>query len=207
MSPSPRRSRSRERVVPVAKTLTQFATDIHAYLGKGKVKQARKALDLDEYRQHHWTGTFADYLDLVEGSPRVARTAFERLYDMILAAGSREYVDNKKRIKHYNFFDDPQHNGRDGIFGLELTERKNALHNIVVIQLIKLLNCHQFREGIQLLHAARVAQIDHRKQLAAANKRESLRQQEQIDSINRFLMRERARIGIGEAACWKVSDM
>ena len=29
----------------MAKTLAQFKTDIHGYLGKGKVKQARRTLD------------------------------------------------------------------------------------------------------------------------------------------------------------------
>ena len=88
--------------------------------GESIISQAREALDLEEYRQQHWTGSFAEYLDLVRSDPRVARTAFERIYDMVLAAGSREYLDNKKKIIHYNFFDDPRNGGRDSIYGLDI---------------------------------------------------------------------------------------
>jgi len=88
--------------------------------GETIITKARESLNLEEYRQLHWTGSFAEYLDLVRRSPRVARSAFERLYDMILASGTREYVDNKKQIIHYNFFDDVNHGGRDAIYGLDI---------------------------------------------------------------------------------------
>ena len=78
----------------------------------------------------------------------------------------------------------------DRIFGFEFTERKEAFHDVVIVSLFQLLDRDQFRHRIQLLHAAGIAQIDHRQQLAAANDGESLRQQKQIDSIDRFLMRE-----------------
>jgi serine protein kinase len=72
------------------------------------------------YREHHWTGTFQDYLKLVMDDPRVTRTAFQRVYDMILSYGSEDYVEFKKTITRYKFFDDPINNGRDAIFGLEI---------------------------------------------------------------------------------------
>jgi serine protein kinase len=84
------------------------------------INKAREALDLEQYRQQHWTGSFAEYLDLARQNPMVTRAAFERIYDMILAAGSRPYVDNKKKVIHYNFFDDPANGGRDAIFGLDI---------------------------------------------------------------------------------------
>jgi serine protein kinase len=88
--------------------------------GEAIISKAREALDLDEYREQHWTGAFVEYLDLVRENRRVTRSAFERIYDMILAAGTREYVDNKKKIIHYSFFDDVLNNSRDSIYGLDI---------------------------------------------------------------------------------------
>jgi serine protein kinase len=88
--------------------------------GESIISRARQALDLESYREQHWTGTFAEYLDIVRRRPKVSRTAFERIYDMILEGGTREYVDNKKKIIHYNFFDDPVDDGRDAIYGLDI---------------------------------------------------------------------------------------
>ena len=60
------------------------------------------------------------YLDLVKRNPKATRSAFERMYDMILAAGTTEYIDNKKKIVHYNFFDDTIGEGHDAIYGLDI---------------------------------------------------------------------------------------
>ncbi len=76
--------------------------------------------DYKAYEDLHWQGSFEDYLELVRKNPRVARTAHERIYDMILGHGTEEYVDNKKKIVHYRFFDDEQNEGADAIFGLDI---------------------------------------------------------------------------------------
>ena len=76
--------------------------------------------DFKRYEDLHWSGTFEEYLDLVRENPRIARTAHERLYDMLISHGTEEYVDNKKKIIHYRFFDDEVHGGRDAIFGLDI---------------------------------------------------------------------------------------
>jgi len=89
-------------------------------VGESIIAKAKEALDLDEYRQLNWTGTFPEYLDIVRREPQVARSAFERMYDMILSFGVREYVDSKKQVVHYDFFDDPLNRGRDSIFGLDI---------------------------------------------------------------------------------------
>jgi serine protein kinase len=88
--------------------------------GEQVITRARQALDLAGYRDQNWTGTFAQYLEIVQREPRVARAAFERIYDMILSHGSREYVDNKKKITHHNFFDDESHRGEDAVYGLDI---------------------------------------------------------------------------------------
>ena len=74
----------------------------------------------EQYRDLHWEGTFEDYLSIVRQRPEVTRNAFQRLYDMILAAGFEEYVDNKKKLVHYHFFRDETGGGRDAVFGLDI---------------------------------------------------------------------------------------
>jgi serine protein kinase len=50
---------------------------------------------------------------------------------MILSYGFEEGVDLKKKIVHYNFYDDPIENGRDAVFGLEIPLMKlvNIFHS------------------------------------------------------------------------------
>jgi serine protein kinase len=61
--------------------------------------------------------TFAEYMDRVYDNPKLIRTAYQILYDMILSEGSHEFERYKKKLVHYNFFDDPE----SPIFGLEET--------------------------------------------------------------------------------------
>jgi serine protein kinase len=77
--------------------------------------------NLDDYQKKHWTGLFTDYLDAVRADPRITRTAYQRLYDMIVGHGTEEIVVNKEKVIRYKFFDDPENNGQDAIFGLERT--------------------------------------------------------------------------------------
>ena len=102
--------------------------------------------DIKRYEDLHWSGTFEEYLELVRGNPRVTRTAHERVYDLIMSHGTEEYVDNKKKIVHYRFFDDESHGGRDAIFGLD----------IPLMRLVNVLKAAAMRYGtekrILLLH-------------------------------------------------------
>jgi serine protein kinase len=75
--------------------------------------------DASSFKDLHWEGSFADYLEIVKDDPAVARTAFQRLYDMIVSYGSEEYSRNRETLVHYNFFDDPFEDGRDAVFGLD----------------------------------------------------------------------------------------
>ncbi len=76
--------------------------------------------DREEYRELNWTGTFGDYLNIVKEDPRVLRTAYQRMYDMILERGVDVYMDQKKEIKRYMFFTDEENNGPDAIFGIDI---------------------------------------------------------------------------------------
>src|SRR5262249_8565212 len=60
----------------------------------------------DAYRQEHWQGTFAEYLDIVRQHPDVTRSAHQRIYDMIMSYGTYE-VDEGRRdgLLRYKFFD------------------------------------------------------------------------------------------------------
>jgi serine protein kinase len=39
---------------------------------------------------------------------------------MVVSYGREEYIDSKKKVVHYQFFDDPFENGRDAIYGLDV---------------------------------------------------------------------------------------
>ncbi|MEW5721860.1 MAG: serine protein kinase [Thermodesulfobacteriota bacterium] len=71
------------------------------------------------YRELHWEGTMADYLEIVSQRPEVLRNAFQRVYDMILSHGCEEIIENKEKIIKYRFFEDLDHQGEDAVYGLE----------------------------------------------------------------------------------------
>ena len=77
--------------------------------------------NLAEYQKKHWQGTFTDYLEIVLSTPKVARNAYQRVYDMVIGRGTDEVIVNKEKIARYKFFDDLPNEGQDAIFGLERT--------------------------------------------------------------------------------------
>ena len=76
--------------------------------------------DSKTYAELNWEGSFEEYLNLVRENPKVTRTAFQRIYDMILSHGKTEYIDNKKKLIRYHFFSDEKFGGKDAIFGLDV---------------------------------------------------------------------------------------
>ena len=89
--------------------------------GSDLIAQIAGRQNLADYQKKHWHGTFAEYLDIVRTNPKVTRTAYQRVYDMILAHGTEEVVVNKEKLVRYKFFDDPVGQGQDAIFGLDRT--------------------------------------------------------------------------------------
>ncbi|MBA4066063.1 MAG: serine protein kinase [Isosphaera sp.] len=79
----------------------------------------RSRLDTTEYKKLHWEGSFADYLNTVLETPGVTRTAYQRLYDMILSHGTDDVYENKDRVTRFKFFTDFATRHGDGIYGLD----------------------------------------------------------------------------------------
>src|SRR4051794_1004289 len=76
--------------------------------------------DRKQYQELNWSGSFGEYLELVGRNPRVTRSAFQRIYDMIMSYGADEFIDAKKRLIRYKFFADPSIDEADAIYGLEV---------------------------------------------------------------------------------------
>jgi len=87
--------------------------------GQDIISLVAQRQDLDQFRKKNWTGTFAEYIDLVRQNPGATRNAFQRVYDMIMSYGTETYTVAREQKTHYRFFDDPDNNGADAIFGLE----------------------------------------------------------------------------------------
>ncbi len=80
--------------------------------------------DLSKHKKFNWEGGFQDYIEMVREKPEITRNAFQRLHDLIVSFGIEEYVEFKKNIVSYNFFKDPIDNGKDAVFGLDVSLMK-----------------------------------------------------------------------------------
>ncbi len=85
--------------------------------GKEFLSKISSSQDVEQFRQENWQGSFSEYLDLAKSKPGIARTAYQRMYDMIIQEGSYS-VESSKDLIRYKFFDDPHNAGEDAIFGL-----------------------------------------------------------------------------------------
>jgi serine protein kinase len=68
------------------------------------------------FKELNWTGSFDDYIKIINKSPRTPRNAYQRLYDMIMSHGTIEYEYCKKKYTKYNFFESGEN---ISIYGLE----------------------------------------------------------------------------------------
>ncbi len=87
--------------------------------GKTLIASLRQQQNLSDYRKTHWEGSFEEYLDIVAEHPEVTRTAYQRLYDMILSHGTDEAFENKEKIIRYKFFTEYAAKHGDGIYGID----------------------------------------------------------------------------------------
>jgi len=89
--------------------------------GKEILETFSTQVNLSDYRKIHWEGSFVDYLDIVLKHPEVTRTAYQRLYDMIIFHGVEEVYENREKIIRYKFFTDYASKYGDAIYGLDRT--------------------------------------------------------------------------------------
>src|SRR6476661_1981756 len=87
--------------------------------GKALLESLRSEINLGDYRKKHWEGSFEEYLDIVREHPEVTRTAYQRLYDMVMAHGFEEYYENKEKHQRFRFFTDYAEKYGDAIYGLD----------------------------------------------------------------------------------------
>jgi len=89
-------------------------------IGQAILGSIREQLNLPEYQKIHWEGTFADYLDIAYQHPEVTRTAYQRLFDMIISHGTEEVLEHhKEKIIRYKFFTEYATRHGDGIYGID----------------------------------------------------------------------------------------
>lgn len=73
--------------------------------------------DKSEYLALNEEMSFEEYLQLCHRQPKLARNAFQYVYDMIIAEGTSTFERYRKTYTKYHFFNDPE----TPIFGLEET--------------------------------------------------------------------------------------
>lgn len=83
----------------------------------GKLAELGKHFNRTGMKRLHQKLTFDEYLAAAEKDPGIVRTAYQRLYDMILEAGTEEVERYRKTLIRYKFFDHDD----CPIFGLEET--------------------------------------------------------------------------------------
>jgi serine protein kinase len=84
----------------------------------------RNNFNRDRFVKLNETMTFGDYLDRVQKNPKLAYSAYQRLYNMIISSGVTKTDRYRRTITKYKFFNDPE----IPIFGLEETLESLVKH-------------------------------------------------------------------------------
>jgi len=82
-----------------------------------RLEQLASQFDTQQFQRLNEEISFSEYLDKIFKSPKLVRTAYQRIYDMILASGTTTYKKYRETLTHYNFFDGPEY----PIYGLDKT--------------------------------------------------------------------------------------
>lgn len=88
-------------------------------IGKSILNTIRQQLNLPEYQKIHWEGAFEEYLDIVHKHPEVSRSAYQRLYDMILSHGTDEAYEFKEKLTRFRFFTEYAVKHADAVYGID----------------------------------------------------------------------------------------
>ncbi len=86
---------------------------------QGILDGLRSQMDLTDFKKLNWECAFPEYLEIVMKQPTVTRTAYQRLFDMILAHGTEDIYENKDKLTRYKFFTEFATRHGDGIYGLD----------------------------------------------------------------------------------------
>jgi serine protein kinase len=105
--------------IPAAHPAAPPMEDTAMSIGKAILASVRQQQNLTDYRKTHWEGTFDEYLDVVAEHPEITRSAYQRLFDMIVSHGTEEAFEHKEKIIRYRFFTEYAARLGDGIFGLD----------------------------------------------------------------------------------------
>lgn len=62
--------------------------------------------DRQKFRVLNEEMSFNDYIEKCYQNPKLIRTAYQRMYDMIIAKGTKNFKRYRRTYIHYNFFDD-----------------------------------------------------------------------------------------------------
>lgn len=67
-----------------------------------------KLFDKNKFKSLHSEMSFSEYLDACLNTPKLARTSWQIIYDMIMEKGCSQFEENRVTYTRYNFFDDPE---------------------------------------------------------------------------------------------------
>ncbi len=82
---------------------------------RNNLQRLASKFDREQFKVLNEEISLGEYIDRVYENPLLIRTAFQRIYDMIVSKGFNEFERYHKILKHYNFFDDEE----IPLFGLE----------------------------------------------------------------------------------------
>ena len=85
--------------------------------GQRILSSISERVDSEAFRKLHREGTFDEYLSMLTRNGKIARTSFQRIYDMIMSHGYEEFYDGKEKLIRYNFFSNPSFSKGDAIYG------------------------------------------------------------------------------------------
>lgn len=80
-------------------------------------KKIASKFNVDEFKTLNKEMTYPEYIEEVYANPRLARSAYQRLYDMIMAAGTETHKRYRKTYTIYKFFTDNKDIPISGLWG------------------------------------------------------------------------------------------
>ena len=80
------------------------------------LKQYASMYNRDEFLTLNEEMSFGEYIELLKKKPKLARNAFQYVYDTIMSKGTETFTRHRRKHTRYNFFSDSDY----PIFGLLL---------------------------------------------------------------------------------------